>query len=570
MNLSLSSLPAPLAVPVVQNVVAQFLVMVGYVLQAVLTAHVLQRLMQEGALTDIRGLLLWLAVVIVCRAFLLWLSEMTAQRIALRCKIHLRQRLLEQLVHLGPGISRKHSTADLQNTVTGSVEALENYYSRYLPAVFSAMTGCALVLGVMLLTDWLSGLLLTVFVIAFPLLDWLWMRWQMPRASGVFGAMAEFAASLLDALQGLMTLKAFGVSSRWRARLAGKAAALRQASMATLKVTLMRGGVTSLVMLSGLALLLALNAWRVAEHQLAPFALLLTLFLSREAFRPLLKLENAFHTAWAAGGARAPVAALLSLSPEMTTPENPSSRPTSPSVSVENVSFRYPDGKQALTDISFEIPAGQFVALVGPSGAGKSTLAALLLRWFDPDTGCLRIGGVDIRTLTPETLRSMVSVVSQELFLFDGTIAENLRLAKPDASDDELHAAATAAQIASFILSLPSGYATPIGERGARLSGGQRQRLAIARALLKDAPILLLDEATSAIDTASEQAVRLALVQWGGQRTVIAIAHRLESIRNADQILVFEDGRLVEQGQHEPLRAAGGRYSQLLAAQGEE
>lgn len=569
MQKPVAGLTGPLLLPLLLNGGIHLLIVACYGAQAWLTASALYALMQKGIAADLTLPLVMLAVTILLRALLLWLSEFTAQRIALACKVNLRKRLLNQLVRFGPGLTLLHHGSDIQGTVNGGVEALESYYSRYLPALFSAVSGCSLIVLTLAVVDWQSALLLGFFTLAFPLLDALWMRWQMPKASGVFAAMAAFTATLLDALQGLLTLKAFGAVPGWRARLAGQAADLRRASMTTLKVILMRGGITRLVSLSGMALVLVFNAWRVVEHDLSSFVLLLTLFLSREAFRPLIRLENAFHTAWAAGGAIGPINDLLTLTAPVDEPAEPQARPKRYDIRIDRLSFRYPQGNQALSDVSMTVDEGQFVAIVGPSGAGKSTFATLLLRCFDADTGSIHIGGVDIRQLSLHSLRETIGVVSQEVFLFHGTLAENLRIARPDASDDQLIAAADAAQLGEFIASLPMGMATPIGERGANLSGGQRQRVAIARALLKDAPVLILDEATSSLDAASERALRDALARLRKHRTTIAIAHRLETIQDADRILVFDRGELVEQGNHHQLKAAGGRYAQLMAAQGE-
>ncbi|QMV52673.1 ABC transporter ATP-binding protein [Ewingella americana] len=569
MRAPVKGLTASLLPPLAQAITVNVAVIACYLAQAGLTALLLHRLMMGGSSARIAIPLMLLVGVIALRAGLLWLSEIAAQRVAATCKTVLRRRLLQQLTRFGPGIGLVHKVGDLQSAVIGGVEAVESYYSRYLPAVGAALLGSGLVLGVMLWIDWPSGLLLAGFVLAFPLLDRVWMRWQRPQAIGVFAAMRGFTNRLMDALRGLETLKAFGASPRWRAKLAQDAAELRRTSMATLNIMLMRGGITRLITLSGIALVLAFNAWRVAEQQLSPMVLLLTLFLAREAFRPLGKLENAFHTAWAASGAQRSIAKLLALSPPVVELSQPKALPNSYSLHVDTLSFTYPQGQPALTDVSFSIEEQQFVAIVGPSGAGKSTLMALLLRSFDPQQGTIRLGGVDIRQLTLQTLRQNISLVSQEVFLFHGSIADNLRIAKPDASDEELAAAARAAQIADFIEQLPQGYQTQVGERGAQLSGGQRQRLAITRALLKDAPILLLDEATASIDCDSELALQQALAQFRGRRTVIAIAHRLESIKHADLILVFEEGRLVEQGQHQQLSVNGGCYARLLAAQEE-
>ncbi len=223
----------------------------------------------------------------------------------------------------------------------------------------------------------------------------------------------------------------------------------------------------------------------------------------------------------------------------------------------------------ALSSVSFTVKENEFVAIVGPSGAGKSTIAALLPRFFDPTEGTIRIGGADIRALPLAMLRALIGVVSQDTVLFSGTIADNLRMAKPDASDAELHAAIGAAHLGAFLHSLPQGLDTPLGERGTGLSGGQRQRLAIARALLKDAPILVLDEATSNVDPASEKAIQAAIDGFSGHRTLIVIAHRLSTIAAADRVLVFDSGRLIEEASPQHVMAAGGAFARLASTEGD-
>ncbi|MCO5730569.1 ATP-binding cassette domain-containing protein [Rhizobium sp. SSA_523] len=248
----------------------------------------------------------------------------------------------------------------------------------------------------------------------------------------------------------------------------------------------------------------------------------------------------------------------------------PAPRPAATDICFDRVDFSYPGSADpALSDVSFTVKEKEFVAIVGPSGAGKSTLAALLPRFFDPGRGTIRIGGTDIRTVSLATLRRLLGVVSQDTVLLNGTIADNLRMARPDAGDAELTAAIEAAHLGPFLRSLPQGLDTPLGERGGALSGGQRQRLAIARALLKDAPILLLDEATSNIDPASEKAVQSAIDGFSGRRTVIVIAHRLSTIAAADRVLLFDKGRLIEAGPPQDLMTAGGAFARLAALQGD-
>jgi ATP-binding cassette subfamily B protein len=238
-------------------------------------------------------------------------------------------------------------------------------------------------------------------------------------------------------------------------------------------------------------------------------------------------------------------------------------------VSFESVRFSYPSRPQhaVLADFSLAIEPGQTVALVGPSGAGKSTVFQLLQRFYDIEGGSLRVDGVDVRELALDDLRRHIAVVPQEATIFSGSVLDNIRYGRPDASEDEARAAARAARVEDFVLRLPDGYNTEVGERGLRLSGGQRQRLAIARAILKDAPLLLLDEATSALDAESERAVQSALETAMRGRTTIVIAHRLATVQRADRIFVLDHGGIVDAGTHAELIARGGLYGRLAALQ---
>src|SRR5262249_9554622 len=243
-------------------------------------------------------------------------------------------------------------------------------------------------------------------------------------------------------------------------------------------------------------------------------------------------------------------------------------RSIAPTLSFEDVHFTYPGTRRRVHDgLSFRATAGERLGLVGPSGGGKSSIVRLLLRFYDPDRGRILLGGHDLRTIPFSEIRSLISVVNQDTFLFHGTVEENIRLGRPDASHDELVEAARAANIHDFILTLPQGYDTVIGEKGIKLSGGQRQRVAIARALLRDTPILVLDEALSAVDAENEAVIQEALDRLMRGRTTLILAHRLSSVIDCDRILVLDDGRVAEQGRHETLMARGGVYAALMAEQ---
>ncbi len=263
------------------------------------------------------------------------------------------------------------------------------------------------------------------------------------------------------------------------------------------------------------------------------------------------------------------VSELLSEEPDVTDPHHPTHlrEPIRGDLNLENVTFSYDDGEVVLENINLDIPAAKVIALVGPTGVGKSTLVSLIPRFYDVNTGAIKLDGIDIRDLQVETLRKNISIVLQDVFLFHGTVRENILFGKPSAMEEDIINAAKIANAHEFIAALPNGYDTLIGERGVKLSGGQRQRISIARAVLKDTPILILDEATSSVDTETELLIQQALERLMKGRTTIIIAHRLSTVRNADKIVVLEGKEIIEQGTHETLIQKGGLYKRLYTVQ---
>jgi ATP-binding cassette subfamily B protein IrtB len=281
-------------------------------------------------------------------------------------------------------------------------------------------------------------------------------------------------------------------------------------------------------------------------------------------YQPVFVAAESFETLRIADASLDRIARVLD-EPAQPTPTTPAALPERLDITLDQVTFGYKPGQPVLHDLDLHVPAGTTTAIVGPSGAGKTTVLHLVARFWDTTGGTVRIGGVDVRDLTAEQLFDAVTVVFQDVYLFPGTIFDNIAFGNPDAAPDTVHAAARAARAHDFITALPDGYTTPVGEGGATLSGGERQRISIARAILKDAPIVLLDEATSAIDPTNERLVQAALAELVVGKTLMVVAHRLATIRSADQIVTLDHGRLAERGTHDQLLAAGGLYAHLWA-----
>lgn len=546
----------------------------GLLAQAMLVVHALclARLLDqamEGA-----SLHPWLAIglaALVLRGVLVWLEEWWAQQVGMRTRAVLRERLLARLMRLGPAWAAARPTGELQATLVAAVDAVQVHASRHVPGLLGAVLGCALALGALAWVDAGCALLLAVFVLGQPLLDRLWLRRHMSGASGVMAALAAFGAQLLDSLRGMETLWAFGASARWRMRLAEQAARLRAESMHTLRATLLRTGLTRFVGLAGMASVLGWGSWQLGQGRLDAASLLAVLLLSREAFRPLERLEKAFHAAWAARDGLHAIDALLHAPLPVPEPQRPGPAPADGRISLRGVCFAHDQGQEpgrpeVLHGLDLDIADGEWVALVGPSGVGKSTLLSLLWRAADPRRGMVCLGGRDLRELSLAQLRSRVALVAQDTLLFSGSLEDNLRMASPQACLSDIEAVLRDVQLADLVDSLPRGLQTEVGEFGAHLSGGQRQRLALARALLRRAPVLLLDEPTSSADPRTEQALLQVLRPLRGRRTLVMAAHRLETAREADRIVVLENGRVAEQGTHDDLLRRGGRYARLWEA----
>jgi len=525
--------------------------------------------------SGVTGAELWwpalaIAGVIALRGIWDYARIMTAHGTAAKVQKTIREKLFDRIIELGPARFAHSRTGEVITAAVEGVEQLEIYFSKYLPQFFVAALTPLVIFVFVAALDWpvalvlLGAALFTLFApTAFHIKD---EHNSRARAR----AYRDFASEFLDCLQGLATLKAFGQSAARGDRLDHKAQVLFRSTMSVLATNTLSRGITDTGIAVGAAAALGLGAWRYTQGLLSLEVLLMILMLGVEVFRPLRDLRSLLHDGMLAQSAAEQIFRILEDQPLVkdTATAISCAATLAPTIRFRQVDFSYPGARKPVhSGLDFEIRAGERVGIVGTSGSGKSSIVWLLERFYDPQHGRIEIGGQDIAQLPLNELRRHLALVSQDPWLFHGSIRDNLLFGNPRASDAALYEAARSANAHDFISALPQGYQSLVGERGVRLSGGQRQRLAIARALLRDAPVLILDEALSSVDAENEAVIQQALDRLMAGRTTLILAHRLSSIIGTQRILVMDQGRICEQGSHQELLQRGGHYRQLMAAQ---
>jgi ATP-binding cassette subfamily C protein CydD len=497
---------------------------------------------------------------LIIRASLLWWREVTAQRAAIRLKASLRERVFAHLLQLGPAFSKGERTGELVAVINEGVERLEPYVSRYLPQLGLSILVPLLIIVVVLPVDWFSAVLLLVTGPVIPVLMALVGSNTQKRTQAQWATLSLMSAHFLDVMQGLTTLKLFGRSQAQQERIAYISDRYRDKTLQVLRYAFLSGAVLEFMTLTAIGVIATTLGVRLLNHSISFDKAFLILLLTPEFYRPLQELGVQRHAAME-GQASAkrlfeiletPLSTRAKLATEEPMPAGPIT------IEITDLSYTYPKKETpALDCISLRLSANTCTALVGRSGAGKSTLVNLLMRFMDATGGTISANGVPIAALSPEWWREYVALVPQRPYLFYGTVRENIRLARPQASDSEVAQAAALSGVASFIDELPHGFDTQVGEQGTQLSAGQAQRIAIARAMLKNAPILILDEPTSSLDPENEMLIRQSLTTLMRDRTVLVIAHRYNTIAQADRIVVLDNRRIVEVGSWDALTMRG-------------
>jgi ATP-binding cassette subfamily C protein CydCD len=513
------------------------------------------------------GYLWGLAVVAPLAGVLHWLESWMAHDMAFRLLAEMRIEFFRKLDQLAPAYLVRRRTGDLMGVATQDIELVEYFFAHTVaPAFVAVLTPSVVLLVLAYHSLWLALTLLPFLVIVG--LSPIAMRGRVDElGSQAREAAGELSAHAVDSVQGLNEIVAY---QREQTR-GDEFGALGQRHVELRlpffrQLTLQRSVLEVMTGLGGLSIV-AVGGLLTANGQIDAAVLPLLTILSLSAFLPVSEIAQLGRQLADTLGATRRVYAIQAENVAVEDGEGvPSThRPNEASLELQAVSFTYPGVKRpALSRVDLTIPSGHTVALVGPSGAGKTTTAQLLMRFWDPISGRILLNGIDLRSYKLDDLRARIALVAQDTYLFNNTLRQNILIANPQASEADILEAVHHASLDELLEVLPDGLDSRVGERGTSLSGGQRQRVAIARAFLKDAPILILDEATSHLDAINERAVRDALDRLKADRTTIVIAHRLSTIRDADTIVVLDEGRVVETGTHDHLLAKGGLYAQLV------
>lgn len=526
----------------------------------------LPALIEQDWMPLVLAVVAYLGTGIIGAALIAWYTILSA-RISQAILFDLRKRVFLHTQRLSLDFHESYTSGRIIARQTSDLDAIRELLDSGINNLVSGVLYMGFTAAALVALDWVSGLVLLGSLLPLAILT----RWFQKRSQLFFRdtrtASARLIVQFVETMTGIRAVKAFRKEKRNEAEFGGLVENYRNANA---RVIQLFGIFEPGLMLIGnvaLAIVLLVGGLRVAEGSLLIGTLLATLLYTRQFFAPAQDMAMFYNSYQSAAAALEKISGVLEEKPTVADPTRPIDlRRAQGRVSFEGVEFAYKADRVILPAFDLEIPAGQTIALVGSTGAGKSTLAKLISRFYDPSQGAVLLDGVNLRKLHPKDLRRAIVMVTQEAYLFSGTVADNIALGKPDATRDEIVAAAKAVGAHEFIEGLPNGYDTDVNKRGGRVSAGQRQLLSFARAFIADPVVLILDEATASLDIPSERLVQVGLQTLLADRTAVIIAHRLSTVAIADRVLVMEHGRIVEDGTPAELIGGTGRFAQLHAA----
>lgn len=518
------------------------------------------------------GMLVWVGLGIMATALLLavfnYMSSLTVATVGQKSVFDLRNQLYRHLQTLDIGFYDRNRTGDLMSRVTSDVGMLQQLVSS---GMMSVVTDMVTFIAVALYMLWMDWQLTLIILVTFPLMI-ATTRFFSKRIRAAFKkiqeSVAEVTNHLQDTLSSIRLMKSFATEDYESKRFAERSGTNMSSNLAAVKLRAVYEPTIDMLTFIGMAAVLIFGAVQTMHDALTVGQIVAFLSYLRLLQNPIRRVSRTLNTIQQSAASYDRIMEVLDTKPQVVEKENAIElHRLRGHVEFQDVGFAYHTGNPVLKHFNFELEPGKVTAIVGSSGAGKSTITHLITRFYDPQEGAIMIDGHPMTDVRLKSLRQQLGIVSQDIVLLNGTVRENIIYGKPEATDAEIEAAARAASAHEFIMSLPQGYDSQIGERGVKLSGGQKQRLSIARAILKDPGLIILDEATSSLDTESEQAIQQALEVLLSGRTSMVIAHRLSTVRRADRIYVLDKGVIIESGTHESLMEQGGKYKQLYDMQ---
>ena len=504
------------------------------------------------------------AAAFVVRAGMNYIITYWGHMFGVRVEADLRDDLFRHMQSLDFKFFDSNRTGQLMNRMTGDLFEITELSHHGPEDLFVAFVTIVGAICIMFTVQWQLALVILIIIPIFLAVVMLCRKNMVTTSRNVKITMSEINGEIESGLSGIRTSKAFANEEADYRKFAQANEKFKTAKCASYSAFGKFNSSLEYFMCIMPVVIMAFGGWLIMKDNMN-YVDLVTFYLYISTFiNPIRKLGNFTEIFMNGYAGLTRFIDLMRLQPEVQEPENPVKPDTVRGrISIENVCFTYDDKTSVLDNINLEISEGETVAIVGPSGGGKSTLCQLIPRFYDADAGSVKLDGTDVRSISREALRKNIGIVQQDVFLFPGTVMDNIRYGRPEATDEEVFEAARKAEIYEDIMNMPDKFDSYVGERGVLLSGGQKQRISIARIFLKNPPVLILDEATSALDTVTETRIQKAFDKLAEGRTTVIIAHRLSTIRGADRIILIDDGRIKEEGTHEQLMAAGGQYAQL-------